>query len=284
MKDALAFRRRFAHPLGQRHEEDAMTDRIDAIAREIYRQHKARETYRSFMGDEGPRDMAEAYAAQFRFHELHAEKGRGAIGGRKIALASKVQQQLCGVDEPIVGGIFAREIFHGPKTLRHADYHGLGLEFELAAVMGEDIAPGDGRFDAETVRARVASIHPAFEIIIDRNADYETLTALSMAADNAWNGGVVLGPALEEWRDADVDEWRGALFWNDEPPVDARLGDADPFGSLAWMANIIAGAGQTLRKGDVVITGSVIRTRYPKPGERARYRIADRAEAVIEIV
>lgn len=261
-----------------------MTDRIETIAREIYRQHEARERFESFTSADSPRDMGEAYAAQFRLHDLHAEKGRGAIGGRKIALASKTQQELCGVDEPIVGGIFAKEIFHGPTTLNHADFHGLGLEFELAMVMAEDISPGAGPFDAQTIRSKVAALHPAFEMIIDRGADYEKLNALSMAADNAWSGGVVLGPALEGWRGENVDEWRGALYWNDEAPVDARLGDADPFGSLAWMANIVTGAGRRLAKGDVVITGSVIRTRYPQPGDKARYRIADQAEAVIEII
>ncbi|MEO1613525.1 MAG: hypothetical protein AAFU55_14405, partial [Pseudomonadota bacterium] len=61
--------------------------RTDVIAREIIRQHQAGERYRNFSGDLAPRDIDEAYAAQFRLHEIHAAEGRGPLAGRKIALA-----------------------------------------------------------------------------------------------------------------------------------------------------------------------------------------------------
>ena len=51
--------------------------------------------------------MDEAYLAQKLFHE---QSGRSELGGHKIALASKVQQELCGIDHPIAGGIFKNEI------------------------------------------------------------------------------------------------------------------------------------------------------------------------------
>ncbi|QIE55727.1 hypothetical protein G5B40_09865 [Pikeienuella piscinae] len=259
------------------------TDRTDAIAREIIRQHEAGEPFRNLEGDLAPRDMAEAYAAQFRLQEIHAETGRGALGGRKIALASKVQQALCGVDHPLAGGIFASEIHDSPATLDLAAYHGLGLEFELAVKLGADITPDDGPLDAAAARGRVASIHPAFEMIIDRGADYSALNGLTMAADNAWCAGIVLGPAIEGWRELDVDELSGALFWNDEPPATARVGDADPFGSLAWVASVLTGAGRALKAGEVIITGSVIRTRAPQAGDHVRYRIGETAEVELRI-
>ncbi|MEM8752801.1 MAG: hypothetical protein AAGF90_07485, partial [Pseudomonadota bacterium] len=241
-----------------------MSDRADAIAREIMRQHEAGERYRDLPAPLGPRDMEEAYAAQFRLHELHEAGGRGPLGGRKIALASAVQQRLCGVDHPIAGGIFAAEIVESPATIRLADHHGLGLEFELAVTLGEDVAPDDGPLDAAGARAKAAAIRPAFELIIDRGADYGDLDARTMAADNAWCAGVVLGPEIEGWRDMDVEGTPVALLWNDEPAVAAKVGDADPFGSLAWVANVLTSAGRTIRAGEVVITGSVIKTRAPK--------------------
>ena len=255
-----------------------MTDRLDHIAREIFRQHRAGEGFANLSGDLAPRDIDEAYAAQFRLHEIHASEGRGPLGGRKIALASKVQQELCGVDHPIAGGVFAGEIFESGAELRLADYHGLGLEFELAVVLGEDIAPGEAPLDRESARAATAAIRPAFEMIIDRNADYSDLNALTMAADNAWSAGVVLGPEVAGWRDMDVEGMEAKLSWNDEAPSFAKVGDADPFGSLAWVANVLTGAGQTIRAGEIVITGSVIKTRAPVAGDRATYRIGDVAE------
>lgn len=250
-------------------------DKPDAIAREIMRQHQDGETYANLSGDLAPTDAAEAYAAQFRLHELQAKGPRGPLGGRKIALASAVQQELCGVDHPIAGGVFASEIHQSPTEIRLADYHGLGLEFELAAILGEDIAPGSGPFDAKTIRSRIAELRPAFEMIIDRGADYDDLDALTMMADNAWCGGIVLGPPLAGWRERDVDALPVELFWNQEPPIPATAGEANPLGSLAWVAGELIRAGQTLKAGDAVITGSVIRTRAPVPGDHVRYRVGD---------
>ena len=251
-----------------------MTDRTDATARELKRQHEAGETYRTLEGALKPVDIDEAYAAQFRLHQLHLENGRGPLAGRKIALASKVQQELCGVNHPIAGGVFKRDIHQSPATLRMADFNGPGLEFEMAAVLSEGVSPGEGPFDAQSIRAKVKSLHPAFEMIIDRHADYSKIEATTMVADNCWCAGVILGPEIENWRDLDLDDLPCELLWNDEPPVHARSGDAGPLDKLAWIATELARRGQSLNPGDVVITGSVIRTRAPKAGDHVRYRIA----------
>lgn len=261
-----------------------MTDRVDAIAREIHRQHAEGAPYRNLGGSLAPRDIGEAYAAQFRLHELHREDGRGPLGGRKIALASKVQQALCGVDHPIAGGVFAAEIFESPAELRLGDYHGLGLEFELAIVLGRDLGPGDGPFDVAAMREAAAAIRPAFEMIIDRGADYSNLSALTMAADNAWCGGIVLGPEIDGWRDMDVEGLAARLTWNDEPAGEAKVGDADPFGSLAWVANVLTGAGQKMAAGETFITGSIIKTRAPVAGDRVRYVVGDGHAVEVSVV
>ncbi len=250
-----------------------MADKVDRIARAIFAVHEAGERFANLSGDLAPADIAEAYAAQDRLHRLHAEHGRGRLGGRKIALASKVQQELCGIDHPIAGGIFADEIMASPATVARADYHGLGIEFELAFKIGKGLTAADGPFDAASVRGAIASVHPAFELIDDRKADYADLDALTMAADNAWCAGVVLGPATSDWQGLDLYELPVSLHWNDDAPVHARTGDADPLGSLAWVTNEVTGRGGMLHAGDIVITGSVIKTRYPGAGEHFRYEI-----------
>ena len=260
-----------------------MTDKLDAIARAIKGQHAAGEGYSNLTGDLEPADVAEAYKAQARLHELHAINGRGGLGGRKIALASKVQQELCGVDHPIAGGIFADEIVDSPASISLSDYHGLGIEFEMAMRIGQDIGVDDGPFDQHSIREVIASVHPAFELIIDRKADYSDLSALTMIADNAWCAGVVLGPEISNWRDRDLDELTGTLSWGSDAPVSARTGDADPLGSLAWVVNLVTEMGQTMHAGDVVITGSVIKTRYPAEPVKCRYEMADASSVELSI-
>ncbi|MEM7505294.1 MAG: fumarylacetoacetate hydrolase family protein [Pseudomonadota bacterium] len=241
------------------------------IAHEIIAQHRSRRRFFSLTGALVPRDIDEAYEAQSALHALHAKGGRGALGGRKIALASAVQQQLCGIDHPIAGGIFKSEIMDSPAEIARADYHGLGVEFELAVQIGRDItAPGH---DTASIRDHIAAIRPAFELIIDREADYTTLDARTMIADNAWCAGVILGDPIPDWHRHDINALTCELDWTGEDTATAAAGDADPLGSLAWVANLFTGQGHRIRAGEIVITGSVIKTRYPKSAITARYAI-----------
>lgn len=43
-----------------------------------------------------------------------------------------------------------------------------------------------------------------------------------------------------------------------------------PYAPVAWLAKHLASRGQRLRRGDVVMTGSIVPTRFPKTGERYR--------------
>lgn len=260
-----------------------MTDKIDRIARFIRAAHEAGDGFANLEGDVAPDDVAQAYAAQDRLHALHAANGRGRLGGRKIALASKVQQELCGIDHPIAGGIYADEIVTSPAKVARDAYHGLGIEFELAVKFGEDVTAAGGPYDADTIRKTIASVHPAFELIIDREADYARLDALTMIADNAWCAGVVLGPEIPGWRDLDLNELPVKLYWNEDAPIEAKTGAADPLATLAWVANLVTSMGNIMRAGEIVITGSVIKTRYPGAGEHFRYEIAGLADVSLEI-
>ncbi|MGI9463670.1 MAG: 2-keto-4-pentenoate hydratase [Aestuariivirgaceae bacterium] len=254
-----------------------MSDKVDQIAQAMKAAHEAGEGYRNFDGDLAPGSVAEAYAAQARLHALHAAQGRGKLGGRKIALASKVQQELCGVDHPIAGGIFADEIMASPASVEAGHYHGLGVEFELAVKLSHDLTGPGGPYSKDMIAASIASVHPAFELIIDRGADYANLDALTMIVDNAWCAGVVLGPELPGWRALDLDELPVALYWNDDPPVAARTGLADPLGSLAWVANLVTSMGATMQASEIVIPSSVIQNRDPVPGDTMRYELAGMA-------
>jgi len=259
-------------------------DKSEEIARAIKTAHVAGETFQNLTAGLAPANVAAAYEAQFALHRLHETDGRGPLGGRKIALASKVQQELCGINHPIAGGIFAREIMASPAEVKLSDYYGLGVEFEMAVKLDADLTAANAPFDKQNIRDKVASVHAAFELIIDRGADYGALDALTMIADNAWCGGVVLGPEISGWRDLDLDALPVALHWNDDPPVEAMTGLADPLGSLAWVCNLVTERGGTLRAGDIVITGSVIKTRYPKAGDRMRYDIAGFSDVSLSIV
>jgi 2-keto-4-pentenoate hydratase len=228
-----------------------------------------------------PKNLNEAYKIQEIFQK---NSGRGQLGGFKIALASKVQQELCGIDHPIAGGIFANEIKSSPETFDLDNFHGLGLEFELAVTLSDDLKPGMEPFDKNNIKQFIKSLSPAFELIIDRDADYSNINPLTMITDNAWCSGIVLGKELSNWEKLNLDVIRSQLLWNDEAPQDAMIKDANPLESLSWVSNLLTSLGRTIPKDSVIITGSVIKTRAPNKGDHIIYKVEDLSEVEIKII
>lgn len=259
-----------------------MLSRIRDIATGLAADWADLATYRTLVGEDAPADAAAAYAIQAAYQAkmLHA---RGPVAGRKIALTSKTMQQMVGFDSPAAGAIFAHEIHASPAMIDHRRFCRLGLEFELAVTMARDVLPAEVH-TADSVRDLIASVHPAFELIEDRRADYAQLDILTLIADNAWCGGIVLGPALPDWRALDLSDLPAILHQDGQPDEPANTGAADPLGSLAWLLTHCGAQGQVVCQGEVLITGSVLKTRFPVPGDRLRYAITGLGAAEIEII
>lgn len=265
-------------------------EKVDRIAEKLAEDWRRRAPYAALSGPLRPDDMTEAYRAQAALQGRLADE-RGAIAGRKIALSSATMQAMCGIDHPVAGAIFARDVWEGapdaPAQIRLDAFRHLGVEFELALTLARDVAPSDAPHDASSVRALIAGARPAFELIEDRAADYAALDVLTLVADNAWCGGVVLGPEIADWRSLDLGALQATLSVGgpDGVAVDetASTSASDPLGSLAFLLNLAAEHGRTVRAGEVAITGSTMRTRFVAAGTRLQFEIAG-ASAALDIV
>ncbi len=258
---------------------------IDRIAAEIVADNRRRAPFRPLRGADAPASLADAYRIQDRVHRLFEDGGAGTLGGHKIALTSQAVRDLCGVDRPAYGGVFARSIRRSPAVLNASAYVRLGLEFEVAALIAGDVPAEGAPWDRESIAAHVAACAPAFELIDDRAADYGDLDAASIVADRCWCAGAVLGPPVAGWRGLDLAALPVALTWNGEIVDRATTGASmgHPFEGLAWVANHLAERGRGLAKGDVVITGSALRTRFPEPGDEVVYAIDGLGETRLRV-
>jgi len=196
----------------------------------------------------------------------------GPVAGRKIATTTKVMQELMGIDHPCGGLIFASRIHRSPATIRKADYVNVRVECELAVRLGRDLPKEPQPYTRDRVRSGISQVMAAFELIEDRRADYKTTKALSLIADNAWNGGIVIGQAVELPKDLDLNGIAGTLKRNGKPDGSGKTDD--PLGALAWLANLAADQGRPMTAGMVIITGSVITTVDIAPGERLDFELS----------
>jgi 2-keto-4-pentenoate hydratase len=229
--------------------------------------------------------LDDAYRVQDALHRLMAEAGRGEIAGWKIALTSKAMQQMTGVDQPAAGAIFSTVVHPSPARVDLAAYHHLGVEFEVAVRLGDDLPSSGGAWTRASVADRVTACLPAFELVEDGDADYKTLDAFTLVAQNTWNGGVVLGAPVTSWRGIDLERAVTRAWLNDEAAGQGKTGDAlgHPFEAVAWLANLLNRRGRMLGRDMIVMTGSSITTKFPSPGDRVRFAIDGLGDAALEV-
>jgi 2-oxo-3-hexenedioate decarboxylase/2-keto-4-pentenoate hydratase len=256
--------------------------RITDAARFFYDIHRGKKALPPTPPEIRDASVDDAYAIQEALQAMFATE-RGAIAGYKIAITTPVMQQLMAIDQSIAGAIFAKMVHRSPATLRHDDYGRVAVECEIAVRLGADLPAREKPYTRDDVAAAVEACLPAIELIEDHGCNaYKEVGSRGLIANNAWNAGAVLGPAVTEWRKLDLAAMTGAMSINGSEIGRGRGGDVmngHPFHALAWVANTVAARGRPLRRGMIVLTGSVVSTQWPKPGDTVSVSFAGLGEA-----
>ena len=235
-----------------------MTETIDRIAQNLVSEHRNGTKFHRVAAIS---NLTDAYRVQDAY--IAATIGDNAVAGYKIGLTSLRMQTMCGIDQPIRGTVFSGRVFTTGVHVLLRDYHHLGFEFEICVRLGRDLVPDGEKFTPESAGAAVDAVAAAIELVDDRHADYSVLHCDTLVADNSWNAGIVLGAFTPP--PSRLDEVEGIAYLDGVEFSRGRGADVlgHPFVPLAWLANHLAASGQSLRKGDVVMTGSIVTTRFP---------------------
>ncbi len=260
------------------------TDRIERIAAKLHEDHRTKARLVPLTGDLRPRDVAEGYAVQDALQARYIRDAK-SLGGWKVALTTPVMQELVGVSHPCEGGIFADRIHHGTGEVRAADFVHIGVEAEIAVRLARDLPAGPAPHDRDTVADAVGACMAAIEIVDDRACEYGTLDGATLIADNSFNVGCVVGPEVTAWRGLDLATAAGRMTINGETVGQGHGRDVmgHPFEALAWLANSLAARGKPLAAGQVVLTGSVVATKWLSAGDEMASIIDGLGEARLRV-
>lgn len=255
---------------------DALARRSRAAAELLLSQHANRLPFSRLPEACAPRNNAEAYATQEALRRMR-EGALGETAGYKVALTSTVMQNMLRYFSPFAGPLHANLIFRDGARLDHSRFGRLCIECELGAVLGKTLLARHAPYTREQIADAVETIAPALELVDDRNADYGDISdlVLTLIADNAWNAGVVLGPALRDWQHLDLASLHGKVSINGRP-VDEGYGRdvlGHPFEALKWLVNTVAEQGKDVHKGMLVMTGTMIATQFVKPGDQLSFTV-----------
>ena len=259
---------------------------IQEAARFLFEERQAGHSFTPIPAPYTPHHLDQAYAVQEAFQQRLVAVS-GPIAGYKIALTTPVMQQMVGVSEPIAGAILARTIHHSPARVQCTDYVHLGVECEIAVQLAADLPAQRAPYTRDSVADAIGTVRAAFELVDDRHADYAQLAPhiFSLLADNAWNAGIVLGPAVTDWRTLDLAAARGTMRINAEIVGEGHGRDVlgHPLEALAWLANMFAKQGKSLSQGTTIMTGSVVATKFVTPADVVELAVAGLGEVSLRV-
>jgi 2-keto-4-pentenoate hydratase len=225
-----------------------------------------------------------AYAVQFALRERLSAAGHGTLAGYKIGATSKVMQDYLRIYNPCGGSILTAGLHHSPAVLAHAAYVSPGVECEIAVKLGADLPPELAPFTHEEIVAAVAECMAGIEIVDDRYRHWPTLDTPTLIADDFFHAGVVLGPPNTGWRQLDLATIKGTMLINGEEVGQGKGDDVlgHPLAALVWLANCLARYGMGLQAGQIVMTGSIVATRWVHRGDRVAVRLDGLGTALVE--
>jgi 2-keto-4-pentenoate hydratase len=249
--------------------EDSAAQRA---AETLLAEHKANSTFKPLGAGDGPATIPDAYDIQQRYVALLRKKHGDTIG-YKVGLTSAAMQTFCGIDHPIAGVVLASRVHRSGASVRRADYGRLGLEFEIAVRLKSDVPATGVPCTAEMIAPHIDGVCAAIELVDDRGADYANLDMLTLVADNSWNAGIVLSEFATKWPDLEAVLGRAT---KDGAAIGEGFGRdilGHPFNSVAWLATQLHSRGTGLKAGQVVMTGSVMKTIFPEAEAGYRFEL-----------
>ena len=213
-----------------------------------------------------PQTMAEAYAIQDSAIALDGRR----IGGWKVGrIAADLVERYGG--NRLTGPIFADEIFDGvadrPVMPVYADGFA-AAEAEVLLCFGE---VGTRAYDIDSVRDCIADVRTGIEIASSPFREINRHGPAVTASDYGNNKGLVLGPSIADWRDADLIRMPVEMAI-DGAPVGTATMEAmldGPFGSALFLIEVLRARGIAIPPGTWVSAGAITGIHEIRPGQRA---------------
>jgi 2-keto-4-pentenoate hydratase len=212
-----------------------------------------------------PQTVEDAYAMQ----DVVVER-LGGIGGWKIVFPAPGASPRC---SPIP----ASEIVASGAVLDWDAFLLPEVEVEVAVVLGRDLPPRPDPYTPEEIKAAIARVTGAFELLGSRFADRTAATRTESLADLLSSAGVVIGDGDGRFDRTEFADVAMSLTFDGVVVGTASGGpsSSEVLDTLAWLANHACGRCGGLRAGQVVITGARIHPiSLPSHGVRMTAQVA----------
>jgi 2-keto-4-pentenoate hydratase len=196
-------------------------------------------------------------------------RATGPVAGWKVGARTPTA-------EPNPAPLLAGALVKSPARFDGAAMHMIGVEIEISFHIAHDIPARDKAVGREEALAAVGDAFVGMEVVDTRLANFKSVDAEWLLADNQMNHALVMGDRVKDWTGLDWPDLQVMLVIDGSTVVDQRggLGAVDPVRPLAWMIDHAVRRRGGIRKGQAITTGSWTGLRYFPPGTRARGEFA----------
>ena len=196
-----------------------------------------------------PKTLAEGYDLQ---DAMVGEPGLHPQGW-KLGVGSATMMRAAKIDRPLVGRVFGGRVFRNGDTISLANAGPVTVEFEIAFVLGRDIAPGD---DLRDPLAAVERMNVTFELVLSRFFDRRAVGWPSFAGDCVGFGALVVGDPITDIEGVSKSV---AISVDGREVARGMAGDdlTYPVKAFGYLVEHARERGITLKRGEIATLGAI---------------------------
>jgi 2-keto-4-pentenoate hydratase len=214
-------------------------------------------------------DPDEGYRLQQGLADWFSAQGRGTLAGYKIGATAAQMREYLGLDQPLCGRLRTSDRFEPGSVIQVPGDTPLGLECELAFTFAEDLPERKAPWTREAVLPLLAGCHAALELAENRYGDIRACPVGVLVGDDVFQRAYVVDKmdAPLPCGTLDLAAIAGRVTV-DGQLVQSGRGEAvmgNPLDVIVWLANVSSRIGCPLRRGHIVMTGSMTFIHWLEP-------------------
>jgi len=242
------------------------TDVVDQIVQDLFKAERDGCEVDKFVDQFPELNVELAYDIQEKLIEKKCQEEKTKVSGRKLGLTSRAKQEMMDVHEPTYGVLLENmQLFEGEpisiKPFIHAK-----IEPEIAFIFDKEVT--GPTVSVTDILAATAYIAPAMEIIDSRYRNFN-FTLPDVVADNSSSSRYIFGENFYRVEDLDL-RLMGMVFKHNGEIVATSAGASvmgHPARAIAWMANKLIERGQSIKPGEIVLSGALSEAFMVSPGD-----------------
>lgn len=204
------------------------------------------------IGEDDPRIMR-GMTTQLARRRACLDAGEKALGW-KVGFGAPAAMQKLGINAPLVGFLMDRARLAPGSAVSLAGWKKPAAEAEIAVHMGKDL-PGGA--DREAAKQAISGVGPAIELA---DVDFPPDEVEAILAGNIYQRHVILGPCDTSRAGCVLDGLTASVVRNGKEVArtsDTQAATGDLVDIVRHVAGTLAAFGETLRAGEIIITGSI---------------------------